>query len=191
LSQTRTTNRGLPQGSCLSPFLFAVFLNPMLESVARFVNISAYADDVALWVLGSDVEEMSRQLQLALGVVEDWLGERHMLLSPEKSQLVVFRRGQDTTRASLQIAGQVVHSITEVKYLGVTLDSSLSWAGEVRALRSRLSNNSRILMRLAGNSNLARRSVLRGFYLSYIQSCLDYHLHFFFVRLQGRCVLSR
>ena len=40
---------GIPQGSVLSPVLFSLFINDILDTKPQGVQFSIYADDVAMW----------------------------------------------------------------------------------------------------------------------------------------------
>lgn len=176
-SCSHVTSRGLPQGSCLSPLLFAVVMDAMLREVSLWANVDAFADDVALWVTGDDLHVVRLAVQAAVAVACRCLGSRGLSLSSGKSQVMVFSRG-GSDEVDVLINGELVHSSREVRYLGVLLDPRLTWSSEVTELRKRVAGAKSILSYLAGDPLTAKRSVLRGVFRSFIQSRLDYHLPF-------------
>jgi len=171
------TSRGLPQGSCLSPLLFAVVLDAMLRELSEWVNVVAFADDVVLWAVGMDLEEVRSAVEAGVAAACDWLRRRGLSLSPGKSQVCVFSR-EGGELVDVQVGGELVHSVGEVRYLGILLDSRLTWSGEVAELRRKVTRARGLLAYLAGDPLTAKRSVLRSIFRSFVQSRLDFHLPF-------------
>ena len=63
---------GVPQGSPLSPLLFTIFINDLVEGLAQRIYISAFADDVLIWDTVSSSEGTPGRVQAALVFIEEW-----------------------------------------------------------------------------------------------------------------------
>ena len=91
--RTGLFRQGLPQGSVLSPLLFLVFINDLVEELAGLgVGVSAFADDLAVWATGKGVEEGRRRVQSAMDVVAEWCREWLMTVSVDKCSATLFFR---------------------------------------------------------------------------------------------------
>ena len=70
-SDVHELENGLPQGSCLSPLLFNIFINDLFHDASQHVNYSLFVDDAALWCSASDCDISISRLQASLLKLED------------------------------------------------------------------------------------------------------------------------
>ena len=82
LSDTLDVPYGTPQGSCISPLLFAMYLGDMAEVTA--LDLTTYADDTAVMAIGDSVEEITEKLETQGDKIVDYLSTRKMVANPEK-----------------------------------------------------------------------------------------------------------
>ena len=54
---------GVPQGSVLSPTLFAIYINDMLMSLPQYASSYQYADDTSILVKGENHVALSENCQ--------------------------------------------------------------------------------------------------------------------------------
>ena len=71
MSERETVNIGIPQGSCLGPLLFLVYINYIFSSTE--VNVRLVADDACLMYQHSDPEYLNEVINKELGKVDKWL----------------------------------------------------------------------------------------------------------------------
>jgi hypothetical protein len=145
-------NRGVLQGSILSPFLFACYVSQFPTGQISFT--SKYADDIAI-----GFHQMSHpsndMLQSCLSSVTDWSTERSLSLNAGKCVSVAFslRRGSSYARLGqalpqLSVAEEPIPCSTTVKYLGLTLSQNLDWTPHVSNVFSRVRRLSFYCIRL-------------------------------------------
>jgi len=93
------SNKGVAQGSLISPSLFNIYIEDLSEELKQKADINLedlmyYADD--LLTLCSSIE----QVRKAIKVITEWSEKNGMLLNKAKSGIVVFagRRGKNVPR---------------------------------------------------------------------------------------------
>jgi hypothetical protein len=106
------------------------------------VYAQGYADDICLLAVGKFPNMVSRIMQMALGIIEKWCSEVGLSVNPDKTGLVAFmRRRKLTGFFEPRFFGRILQHSGSVKYLGVILDSRLTWREHVD-VRVRKAQNS-------------------------------------------------
>ena len=81
-----------------------------------------FADDVALFVIAKDIEELEYLGNDAIEVVTGWLFRHGLTLAGEKTEAVVIARTK-RSYATLTVEGKKIRSMDKIKYLGITIDA--------------------------------------------------------------------
>ncbi|XP_039310407.1 uncharacterized protein LOC113005859 [Solenopsis invicta] len=93
----RHTQRGLPQGSVLSPILYSIYVAE-LENLFRYntnIKILQYADDICLYISHENRITALSELEEAGNRVAAWFDSLGLDLAPDKSQLCIFSKGNN------------------------------------------------------------------------------------------------
>ena len=125
---------GVPQGSVLGPILFAVYVSPMAK-IAAFhgTQQQQYADDTQLYIFLSSTSLTAQlsNLQSCIVSIQSWCIHNGLALNPTKTDAVCL--GTSGRIASLggppilTMSGSSIHPSADIKLLGVTLDSNLTF----------------------------------------------------------------
>ena len=138
-SQLFNIDNGLQQGTVLAPILFALYTsdllkNPLFQEPGN--GIIGYADDLILYKSGTNVREMTRQMQTMVGEVSRFFNEWKQKINPSKCELILFREPLRTGPPNFirhwkefkVIIGQTqINTSPSVKYLGVHLDDKSNY----------------------------------------------------------------
>jgi len=171
-SEIYKTSTGIPQGSPLSPILYLYYNADLIETCNQEPNTIAtgYIDDVAILRWGQSTEETCKGLKRTMQLAEEWAGKHASVFDPGKFQLSHHtrrRRGVDTQH-SVQLTHTAVNPSTTSKYLGVTLDTALTWKQHVQKTTVKITKSIGALASLAGSTWGASVSELRRIYQAVI-----------------------
>lgn len=128
---------GAPQGSPISPIISMLYFSPILR-INDPDNRFGYADDIAITATGESTAETTRKLQWELDDTLKWGKENAIAFDPEKAELIHFyyTRGQDH-EDTVCFEGLTISPKPSIRWLGVHLDSKLSFKTHVETMTSR------------------------------------------------------
>lgn len=138
-------NIGIPQGSPVSPILFLFFSAPILEkaSECRYkgaaIYVFAYVDDTYILSVSKSYETNCRAIARCHDMVLKCAGELGVTFSPEKYNLMHFKRpysrGADCTLIP-KIPGFNKKPEAHLRILGVEVDKGLRWEEHIQEVRT-------------------------------------------------------
>lgn len=151
LSQFMIMEKGVPQGSCLGPLLFSIFIND-LPQMCSDSQILLYADDTVIYSSKRDINLIQFSLQLDFNTIQKWFVDNGFILNKSKSYSMLFstRSARHNQGNSLIIKfsdGTLMENVEEFKYLGLWLDSSLSFRPHIDSIVKKVNYNLRLLYR--------------------------------------------
>ena len=164
---------GVPQGSVLGPMFFLMYINDMVDYV-NGVNVNLYADDTVLYIEGKDISDCKGLLQNALTKFTDWCEANALHINKGKTKVMVFgtsRRIKRLGKVDLELGGTVLSQVPSYKYLGITLDSTLSLKQHLSNVTRTVSHKIYVLSRV--RKYLSDRAALLV-YKSMVLPYLDY-----------------
>ena len=128
MSDWAPVESGVPQGSCLVPTCFVIFINDIDNAISIVTSfISKFADDTKVGRVVKD-EKDREELQKDLDNLMEWSVEWQMLFNASKCKVVHFGRnnpGFNYTMGGYAPAGSVLEAVVEEKDVGVVIHNTL------------------------------------------------------------------
>jgi hypothetical protein len=179
LSKPVAAAAGVPQGSVLGPTLFNTFLHDIPKTVDRRLSLVQYADDIAIIASSKDPAIIANLLKRQLTVIDEYLNKWGMRLNIAKSQPIIFRhtiltqRRRDRIPREIRHKGQIIPLQNSVKYLGITLDTRLSFHKNIQNSRQKALARINQLYPLLSSKNIKTKTAIT-IYKSYIRPIMTY-----------------
>jgi hypothetical protein len=169
-------SRGCPQGGVLSPLLWCLVVDDLLARLSGGgVYAQGYEDDICLLATGKFPNTVSGLIQWALGTVEEWCGELGLSVDPDKTGPVAFTRKRKLPGFfQPRLFGKVLQCSTSVKYLGVILDSQLTWREHVNVKVRKAQNSLWACRRACGGAWGLGPRVVHWLYVSVIRPSITF-----------------
>lgn len=181
ISDEETITYGVPQGSVLGPSLFLVYVNDLCNLNLDHGSIFSYADDTALIFVGKDWEQVRNYAEKGLRVVTSWLQDNLLSLNVEKTKYITFTNSRvDAPNLNIRTHANcstsicncpVLERVRNIRYLGVTLDSKMTWKPHIHTLSSRVRKLIYIFKHLR---EVADRKLIFDVYNALCRSILTY-----------------
>jgi hypothetical protein len=151
LSEDINITSGVPQGSVLGPLLFIIYINNIAEGITS--NVRLFADDCVIYRAITN-ELCCQKLQSDIDKVFAELTCLGFQVNKDKSQVLSINNCKKyITVFNYKIGEVVLKRETRVKYLGLIIDSKLSWEEQRRQVVSKGFKRLHFVMRVLKNSN--------------------------------------
>lgn len=151
-STARPIAAGVPEGSKLAPLLFNLYINGIPKT--HYTKIALFADDTAVIARHGNIRWLRHYIQKHVNLIEDWFDKWRIKINPAKSVLVLFSNRRSLP-PPITLNGQFVHFQREVKYLGIHLDSHLTWQKHISYAISKFNKAKKDLAHLLYARNLS------------------------------------
>lgn len=171
-----STTRGCPQGGVLSPLMWSLVVDELLEKITNCgIRCIGYADDIVLIARGKFESTLCEIIQKGLSITRDWCLSVGLNINPNKTTIITFTRKRLLTHMKpIRLAGVTINQKQEVKYLGVTLDSKLTWKKHAEVVVSKATRALMVCRSLAGKTWGCKPKTLRWMYTMMVRPIITY-----------------
>ena len=148
-SNLRSIVSGVPQWSCLGPLLFLIYIND-LPNTSKILTFFLFADDTNMYFEHKSLSKLEHIINKELRKINDWLIINRLSLNIQKTNFVVFHPYNKPlkNKITLIFGRNAIKESLSIKYLGLLIDSTLSWKSHCDKLSNRISRATGILYKI-------------------------------------------
>lgn len=190
----KTLEKGTPQGAVISPLLWNTFYEDLQDNLKQKhpeIETTFFADDLAIHATCDGPDDRKRIETMMNNVIETvcrWGEDNFLKFNPDKTTAVLFSRYHKPIKKtrhtiSLRMNDQVLTLAKDATYLGVILDSSLTFH---KHITQRINKAKRILLAL--NSVISKEWGLSGEAIRTIYTMAIIPTVFWAVSCWSRCL---
>ena len=132
-----------------------------------------FGDDANLLCLSNSIKKLNKLVNADLKHLVNWLNANKISLNVKKTEMVIFKSKQKKFEGDLKIklCGKRLYPTESVKYLGVKIDTNLSWQYHINDLSIKLNRANAIFFKMRKYVSL---KILRSIYFAIFSFYLSY-----------------
>ena len=173
-SQWASVTSGVPEGSLLAPLAFALYINDLPKHLTS--NCLLYADDQKLYRKIKTSDD-ARLLQEDFDRLQEWCTTWGLALNPQKCKAFTMTRRRYPVQTTYRVGNSTLESVSEIRDLGVTLDTKLTFSAHVNRTVSQANRALGLLIRSfqtgSKGARFETKSLLTAYYAN-VRSIMEY-----------------
>ena len=150
LSESCYITTGVPQGSILGPLLFLLYINDICNS-SKLLHFVLYADDTNMFYSCENMDELCADVNRELWRVMQWFITNRLSVNIKKTNFVLFgsqAKLKNVTNCKIFFKNMEIVQTNTAKFLGVLIDSTLSWKSHIEYITKKVAKSIGIIKRV-------------------------------------------
>ena len=171
-SKWELIKHGVPQGSILGPLLFLIYINDLAPSISKIATPILFADDTSIIISNTHPEEFKCNVSSVLIETSNWFQSNFLSLNCDKTLFLQFlTKNQNEIEMQIITSNTIITNTNSTKFLGVIIDSTLSWKDHITRLTLKLN---KACYAIRAVKPFMSSEILKMIYYSYFHSLLSY-----------------
>ena len=147
-STTEHVTCGVPQGSVLGPLLFLLYIND-LPNISKVLKFYLFADDTNIYYESKNLNNLEKIMNKKHEKLYEWLSINRLSLNISKTNFVIFHPpNKPKIPVTILINKHAIDESNHVKYLGILIDSKLTFKNHIEELNKKVARAVGVLYKL-------------------------------------------
>lgn len=167
MSTAMKVGSGVPQGACISPLLFLIYINELPQLITS-AYCKLFADDVKIYASfprRGETDDVSN----ALTVLSDWSRKWQVEIAIEKCAMIHI--GFANLEKKYELTGTKLNNVRHITDLGITISQDLKVATHCTNIRRKAFSRACLILRAMSTNDF---KVLIKAYTTYVRPLLEY-----------------
>ena len=159
-----------------------------MATVCSTVVPLLFADDTSLFITGKNLSSIMNAMNHELINITEWLNVNKLSLNIKKTHYMVFNIAKKNVKTSVNINVNnfSLEKVNSTKFLGVIIDSKISWLSHIQFIKTKISKGIGILCKARKYLTI---SSLITLYFSFIYPNILYCIETWGGAYNTRCLL--
>ena len=164
---------GVPQGGVISPVHFLIYMNDITQAIPPHVSNTLHADDLAVWSASEHISTATYRIQQTVKQIKKWTEHWGLKLNKNKTATSVFSLSTQKEFIKVKLE-DVLPQVDTPTFLGVKLDSRLTWKPHLEEMEARGRSRLAIMRKISGTTWGANSKILKTVYTGTVRPVLEY-----------------
>ena len=141
VSSWAKVRHGVPHGSVLGPLLLLLLdTNDLTKIINRTSAPIIFADDTSILFAHSNLKDFNKNIHIIFATLNKWFRANQLSLNFNKTNYVHFTTKKNmSVKFKIGLNNNLITNSSYTKFLGVTMDNTLSWNNHIDLLMKKLS----------------------------------------------------
>jgi hypothetical protein len=160
----------------LGPLLFVLYINDLPLQINKISDPILFADDTSVLISKDNYNDFQETANLVLSRMMKWFEANHLVLNMEKISMIKFKTGNVPHQPlTMGYEQKYVKEVTAIKFLGIRIDSCLTWKNHVEQV---IPKSSAACYAVRMMYHIMNIDALGMIYFGYFHSVVEYGMIF-------------
>jgi len=152
--------------------LFLIYINDLSKNVSDRSIPILFADDTSFILTRYDASELSRKANEVFNIINKWFHSNSLMLNYNKIYFLQFQtKTNNQNNAQISHINENIAVVKSIKFLGVTVDTTLNWKNHISDIKIRLN---KACYAIRSTKPFMSLTVLKSTYYSHAHSIMSY-----------------